>query len=359
MPSTSEVEEREPDARNQPPPGAAAVPSLRRDAWCIARGSERSDPSGVAKTKFGGRGTRREGSGAEGRQLRRSLRSTIYSRAADFFSVSILSGAEHPTVGCDNPSRASRTAASRRGSPSAATVWLAVGLVASSFFGGGDVADRSGFRFASAAPCVPTSSASSSEEISVSSLAGVDLSSVFDCEGGDFEVYWSGSVTVKEPIRLGNGTSVTIHGDYNNGLLSGDGGGVDSISTATSSTSGAGSEVIAGASFGPIFLVQNASLRLENIALRNATARNTTSLEIINGAGIHAVDSEVSIVSCEFEDMFAEHWGAGIFSNRSHVVILDTVFRRCASGDEPDPGDEGIEGAGGGVAVSCSGRARD
>ena len=73
-----------------------------------------------------------------------------------------------------------------------------------------------------AAPCdVDDTIARRDEEpagaLKVNVTAGIDLNltMIFNCEGGDFEVAWSGAVNVFETIHIGNGTTVKIVGHGN------------------------------------------------------------------------------------------------------------------------------------------------
>lgn len=189
--------------------------------------------------------------------------------------------------------------------------------------------------------------------LNVSALQGTaNLTSAFDCEGGEFEVTWSGSVTIWDTIRIGYGTTVSIRGDYDNGLpprgAGADGAGSDQVSGDGLT---GGSAIVAGEPFGPMLLVEGASLYLENMALRDGNVSNATSPGIVSGGGLHLLDADVTVVGCEFEDVFAQYWGGGIFANRSRLVVLDTVFRRCSAGEELEGVVEEADGAGGGLAV--------
>lgn len=185
------------------------------------------------------------------------------------------------------------------------------------------------------------------EYVEVFEGSGVNLSSIFECEYGEFDVTWEGSVTIRDPIRIGYGTVVSIHGDYDNGL-----GSSDTASGHTASSVGEGSEIIAEAPFGSMFYVTNGSLSIENVALRNGNATNSTSPGFFSGGGIQVLDGNLTVSGCEFENTFAEYWGGGIFVNRSRIVVRDTVFRECKAGNKPQVGDEDAESAGGGVGVS-------
>ncbi|CAN0008375.1 unnamed protein product, partial [Scytosiphon promiscuus] len=86
---------------------------------------------------------------------------------------------------------------------------------------------------------------------------------------------------------------------------------------------GAGSE--ASSTTGPIFFVDGGSLHLENLAVRDGSTSNSSDGNVtqivVSGGGVHAVDANVTVTGCEFEDNFAELWGGGIFANRSSLVV--------------------------------------
>lgn len=220
------------------------------------------------------------------------------------------------------------------------------------------------------------------EKIIVTPEIGPDLANVFGCEGGEFHVSWSGVVGVPETIYIGRGTTVWIVG-----------GNASSNSSLGASTDGDQQEHLEGlstnlpplpnglaaaavrtasdpqlvAQLGPIFFVDGGQLFLEGLALRggNATAssadnvvvNNSSSSSItggdavVSGGGIHAIDANVTVTGCEFEDNFAGHLGGGVFANRSYLVVVGSVFRRCHADTVPSP-EEDVEGAGGGIGVS-------
>ena len=324
-----------------------------------------------------------------------------------------------------------------------------------------------------AAPCADAEGATedgSAQEVAVSPDAGVDLLTVFDCEGGEFVVSWTGEVFVQGTIYIGRGTTVRIVGENGNTTAtttttsltttttsssSGNATFVDendrpqawvealstrlpplpsglpaaavatapaTASTTTSSsasasattslttsaaasyssgysaaneTDGAGGssasehenpeEAVEPRRPAPIFFVDGGQLFLENLAVRGgytanatdslvytytdepgdpgayngtlldggvASGTNSTSVVVVSGGAVHAVDSNVTVVGCEFEDNFAELWGGAIFANGSSLVVRGSVFRRCRAGEQSFAADEGIEGAGGGIGVS-------
>lgn len=116
-----------------------------------------------------------------------------------------------------------------------------------------------------------------------------------------------------------------------------------------------GSAIIAGTAFGPIFIIEDASLHLENVSLRNASVTTLGLSGMSGGGGLSLVNAEVMITGCEFEDMFAELSGGGINAIDSRLVVNNSVFRRCISGPKPELGTEELVIAGGGIKVGASG----
>lgn len=218
------------------------------------------------------------------------------------------------------------------------------------------------------------------QNISITPDTSLNLTDIFACEGGEFNVSWSGSLNVSSPIHVGPRTTVRITGD---GVRNtGEGGAEDtqsqltelssdlSISSATGSlisavvgtrtesqtrfqsTSGVTSMGTTGASFGSIFFVDGGQLLLEGIAVRNGFAANVTENLVVSGGGVHAIESNITVSGCEFEDNFAQFLGGGIFANNSRVVVKNSVFRRCEAGYQAFAGDDDVNGAGGGIGVS-------
>eukprot|EP00752_Nemacystus_decipiens_P007772 g6941.t1 len=240
-------------------------------------------------------------------------------------------------------------------------------------------------------------------EIFVTPDSELDLTSVFSCEGGEFDVFWSGVVHVPGPIFVGRNTTVRVVGDaaessstslggsdYNirgqsialpllpSGLTSA------AVSTAfwqrqlqSNATTSSGYTDSGGdssdtysygeeaAPAGSIFVVDGGHLLLENLAVRGGDARNystssgSSSIGIDGGSGqgyrfygggVYAVDASVAITRCEFENNFAQNLGGGIYANRSTLVVIGSVFRRCQADVVSSPGDD-ANGAGGGIGV--------
>ena len=195
----------------------------------------------------------------------------------------------------------------------------------------------------------------------------LDITSVFACEGGDFEVHWSGEVSVSSTIFVGSGTTVRIYGDGNssegNSSLS-DQEGLEELTSGLVLPLGLSSAVVgtgsSSVSFGPMFYVDGGHLILEDLIVRGGYATNESNALLIdgfrglygNGGGVYAINSSVSIARCEFSDNFAEHLGGGIFANLSSVEVVNSAFRYCTAGHESTFEDEDLLGTGGGISVS-------
>lgn len=213
------------------------------------------------------------------------------------------------------------------------------------------------------------------QRVFVTPDVAVNLTTVFDCENGEFEVSWSGVVNVSSTINIGPGTTVKIVGDTTNGTTNNSSangasasGGVDhnldKVLSGLAIPAGLTSAVVGNrpanptpsdeTSFGPIFFVDGGQLLLEGLAVRDGFATNSTNSLSDSGGGVHAIDSNVTVIGCEFEDNFAAFWGGGIFANRSTLIVVDSVFRRCNAGFLSEAGDESIDRSGGGIAVNTS-----
>ena len=238
----------------------------------------------------------------------------------------------------------------------------------------------------SAAPCVTRNITAGGNgqgggalKIVVTAATDLNLTSIFNCAGGEFEVDWSGAVNVPGTIHVGVDTTVKIvgNGSVNNsdGTAPNTGGSnitgsSDNSSSQdqldvytaplsiprglTSAVVGVGSSAASDKSsaFGPIFFVNGGQLFLENMAIREGFVANYTHSSIISGGGIHALDANVTVTGCEFENNFAEFWGGGIFVNRSTLVVVDTVFRNCSAGLRAAAGEDAVDGAGGAIGVN-------
>lgn len=206
-------------------------------------------------------------------------------------------------------------------------------------------------------PLVVHSPGGGAELVEVTPISGLDLAQ-FDCEGGEFNVSWTGDVDVAGTITIGLGTTVRIVGSAANPSAS-SGGNTAEASSANEIASA--SVNMASLQPGPVFFVKGGELFLEGLAVRGGSANNSVDLVgddpsssadiVVSGGGLHAVDAIVTVTRCEFEDNFAQRLGAGIFANRSTLVVDTSVFRRCSAGDVPSPGDEDVLGAGGGIGV--------
>lgn len=193
---------------------------------------------------------------------------------------------------------------------------------------------------ASAAPCDSTAQ----ESLAVTPSTSLDLSSVFACEDGAFEVQWSGTVSITETIRIGRGTTVAIIGggsDISGGTSDGETAEVNQFAA-----------IAAVNAFGPIFVANGSVLHLEGIAIRYGNATDSVGEGLVNGGGVHALDADVTVVGCVFEANFALHSGGGIYAKRSRLVVRDTAFRQSSAGLKTKAGDDDVEAEGGGVMVS-------
>lgn len=223
-------------------------------------------------------------------------------------------------------------------SPSQLLVFAALFLLPRTTLG--PLSFGSPYQMASAAPCDSTVQMS----VAVTPFTSLDLSSVFDCEDGEFEVSWSGAVSITESIRIGRGTAVSIMGD-------GSGSNDETSDAETADTESAAVEAVNA--FGPIFVVNGSELYLEGIVVRDGNATDAAGEGLVTGGGVHALDANVTVVGCVFEDNFALHSGGGIYAQWSRLVVRDTEFRRCNAGLVPEAGDQDAEAEGGGVKASA------
>lgn len=205
------------------------------------------------------------------------------------------------------------------------------------------------------------------QQFSVTPTTALDLTTVFDCEGGEFEVYWSGAVNLTGTIVIGRGTTVNIFGDGNsskdNSNLS-DQERLEELTSGlelplglTSAAVGVGpsnitSDTDTSISFGPMFYVDGGHLLLQDMIVRGGFAANTANALDGSGGGIYAIRSNVSVARCEFSDNFAEYFGGAIYANESTLTVVDSMFRSCEAGFNYTVDDEDLEGAGGGILVS-------
>ena len=236
-------------------------------------------------------------------------------------------------------------------------------------------------------------------QVVISNDTAFDLSTIFACEGGEFNVSWLGIVQVSSTIKIGNETSVRIYGENaatsaaatasttRSGTL------LATISSSASrsrsiiaannnsSSSSSNSNIVnlefeldrrsrdlnlpqeltsaavrlnGSASFGPIFFVDGGELHLERVAIRGGNSTNSTADMIGAGGGIYAISSHVSVSSCVFEDNFAENLGGGIHANLSTLTVKDSVFRGNRAGFQSFPDDDTVDGNGGGITVRYS-----
>ena len=234
-------------------------------------------------------------------------------------------------------------------------------------------------------------------QVTISNDTAFDLSTIFACEGGEFNVSWLGIVQVSSTIKIGNGTSVRIYGENaatsaaatastthsgtSLATISSSANRSRSIIAANNSSSSnyntvnlefeldrrssdlnlpqeltsAAVRLNGSASFGPIFFVDGGELHLERVAIRGGNSTNSTANNVIGvGGGVYAISSNVSVSSCVFEDNFAEYLGGGIHANFTMLTVKDSVFRKNRAGFQSFPDDDTVDGNGGGIAVRYS-----
>ncbi|CAN0448965.1 unnamed protein product, partial [Ectocarpus sp. 8 AP-2014] len=75
-----------------------------------------------------------------------------------------------------------------------------------------------------------------------------------------------------------------------------------------------------------------------------------------SGGGVHAVQSNVTITGCLFENNFASVRGGGVLANLSMLTVINSTFRENAAGLVSFAGqdEDEVEGAGGGIAAKDS-----
>lgn len=217
-------------------------------------------------------------------------------------------------------------------------------------------------------------------QVNATNANDLDLATMFDCNGGEFEVHWSGAVNVNSTISIGSNTTVTIVGSSTDS---------DSSSEETNSSSSASNRegqqledllltsglalphglasVAVGVappgiidadtdtriSFGPMFSVDGGTLILEDMIVRRGFAAESDSDQDRNGGGVYAVNANVTITRCEFRDHFAELSGGGIHTEDSVLVVSDSRFSDCQAGFQAFAGDDDdvVDGTGGGINV--------
>lgn len=231
---------------------------------------------------------------------------------------------------------------------------------------------NSGGLGASAAPCQASGEV---QQVTVTPDTPQNLTTIFNCEDGDFEVSWVGVVNLPQTIVIGHGTTVSITGDISRSTINRDSAGISKSSKVDQklqeflegrSLPGGLTSAAVGPrpqnatsndgdlSFGPIFFVDGGQLILQGVGVRNGFATNSTNSLVASGGGIYAKDSNVTIVGCEFENNFAEFWGGGIFVNRATLVVVDSVFSGCEAGLQAFAGDRDVNERGGCIGVSSS-----
>lgn len=226
----------------------------------------------------------------------------------------------------------------------------------------------------SAAPCSSgDTSTTAAQNVSVTPNTPLDLTTAFYCEGGDFEVHWSGEVHLTGTIVIGSGTTVRISGECNSGASNSSSTFDEVISNLTtglalplnltSAAVGVAPPNITvstdkEASFEPMFFVDHGNLILEDLIVRGGfTVHADEEVDMIgdierSGGGIFAVNSSVSVTRCEFNDNYAQHLGGGIFVNASTLHVIDSMFKFCKAGYVANIEEPYIAGEGGGINVS-------
>ncbi|CAB1103370.1 unnamed protein product [Ectocarpus sp. CCAP 1310/34] len=96
-----------------------------------------------------------------------------------------------------------------------------------------------------AAPCAAAGGLGAEEVTVTPESDGEELLSLFDCEGGEFNVSWSGEVAVPGTIYIGRGTTVRIFGEPGN---SSSGSNATTPSSRSSSAAAGDSSAAAGSS---------------------------------------------------------------------------------------------------------------
>lgn len=246
---------------------------------------------------------------------------------------------------------------------------------------------RSGNGISSIGVQAETCSPNGIQNVTVSDdMASNNLSDVFACDDGEFNVSWVGVVYVSKTIKIGPGTIVRIFGETAM-VTTGTESSSDPVSSSLKSrnseknssdidlefelerlsnglnlpqglTSAAVASVGLGGGdsssdfFGPIFFVEQGELHLDSLAVRRGNSSNSSSNVIVSGGGILAINSNVSVSGCVFEENFAQILGGGIHANLSTLVVKDSVFHRNHAGLQSFAGDEDAGSAGGGIAVS-------
>lgn len=230
------------------------------------------------------------------------------------------------------------------------------------------------------------------QSVTVSNEMSSNLSTIFDCDEGEFHVSWVGVVNVSSTIKIGSGTTVRIFGETTVAAPSADSSSntasiltVSSSSSNTRSTStkisgvdldleleilsnglnlpqgltsaavgfiGPGADNALEGPFGPIFFVNDGELFLQSLAVRRGSSTNSED-ENGFGGGVHAINSNVSVSGCELEDNFSEKLGGGIYARGSTLTVTDSVFRGNHAGSQSVAGQEdGADSNGGGIMVS-------
>lgn len=199
--------------------------------------------------------------------------------------------------------------------------------------------------------------------------ASKSFGSMFDCEGGKFEVTWIGEVNVSNTIVIGKGTTVWINGSQtsttdeastpttdSDRTREGDGGLgdeeelIDRLSLPhglTSIASGVAPASIAGdtdtrISFGPIFSLDGGQLFLQDLVVRDGYAAVTADNDVQSGAGVFAKRSIASITRCEFTNHFAGVSGGGLYVEDSILEVSHSTLSGCQAGARRHPTEKAV-----------------
>lgn len=239
-----------------------------------------------------------------------------------------------------------------------------------------------------AAPCLSAASsmlaAGEAQLVIVAPGAASNITTMFDCEDGNFEVFWSGAVNVSGTIVIGKRTTVTITGDSatsgfpvddttsssgsasagaRNSSLSNDDHLAQLRTSMLSLPSGLSSEVVGVgppdksalnhtvAFSSPLFYVDGGNLTMRDFIVRDGYAVNANNSDDSKGAGVFAVNAKINITRCEFSNNFAAVSGGGIYAEESTVVVVDSVFAGCRAGFQSVSGDDETPGVGGAISV--------
>lgn len=144
----------------------------------------------------------------------------------------------------------------------------------------------------SAVPCNP--SALSSPFVVQDTAGALQLAEAINCSSGTFDVDWVGSVTVKETIRVSNGTALFV------------------VGTAD------GSSLVDGAGDTVLFEVSGGTLSLSGLSVNNGAGSD--------GGAIYATDSVLTVEKCTFSDNYAGDDGGAVYLYNSTLEATESTF---------------------------------